>query len=90
MPIQIINNGASIKFAGGGMEQLIMKQSVLEISIVGENIIKIGVGEPLTNKYFRQSDVTLPITTSAIELRDLINTMITNCVCHDTTTPPME
>lgn len=76
MSYQILNNGASIKFVHETGEFLFMKNAIYDIALVREGTIKISSGDCSSGFYFRHQDVTDPITGNAIQLVDLIGTML--------------
>lgn len=81
MPIQIINNGASIRFLSDTAEKLVMKHTIRQVTIQREESIQIELDAILKTMVFRHSDVALPVTSDATALVTAINTMITDCVC---------
>ncbi len=77
MNYQIYDNGDDIKFVGTGGEVLsLMKSSIKEITVVREDVVKIGLGCCLSNIYFRHVDVSMPGTPSATDLVILISNWI--------------
>ena len=76
MQYQITDNGASLKIVAGAIHQLVMKQAVKKISVIGSDIIKIDTGSVLTNIYINFNEVTVPVTASAEVLAQSLNTAI--------------
>ncbi len=77
MAYQIVDNGASILVVGDQGELLILKRSILRISVTGDDMIEINTGSPLQNIFFRYADVYDPVLDSALSLRDFINSLLT-------------
>lgn len=77
MAYQIVDNGASIRVVGDQGELLILKRSILRISVTGDDMIEINTGGPLQNIFFRYVDVYDPVLDSALSLRDFINSLLT-------------
>jgi hypothetical protein len=74
MPIQIANNGASIKITNGTVIRNVTKTQIIEIAVIKANIIKIDIGQgALHNIFIPYADVTVPATANAGALRDAIN-----------------
>jgi hypothetical protein len=74
MAISITNNGASIKVTNGAEVRNIMKNQIIEVSVIKTNIIKIDIGQgALHNVFIPYGDVTLPATANPGALRDAIN-----------------
>jgi hypothetical protein len=81
MPTTISNNGASIKIDNGVTVRNIMKNQIIEVSVVKTNIIKIDIGQgPLNNVFIPYSVVTNPDTATPADLRDAINDFMANSV----------
>ena len=81
MDYRIIDKGASICISNDVEEKLILKHHIVEISVVKERVIKIAVQNVLKTVFIKASDIKEPIWGTFHELRDLINSMITTCVC---------
>lgn len=81
MTFQIWDTGASIKILSDWDMKMVMKSSILCVSVIKGNVIKIENANQLEAIYIRHSDVSLPTTASPIVLRDTLNTMISNCLC---------
>ncbi len=78
MPIEIINNGASLKIKNGAQERNIMKSHIREIVVVKNNTVKIDIGKgALYNVFIPYADVLQPTTASPEALKDAINDMLT-------------
>jgi hypothetical protein len=88
MTYQIYNNGAFIRIVSESGERRIMKQYIVEVRAVNEQTLKIDVGDPLSAIYINQPAVTDPSVGDAATLRDLINIMITGCVCKTVPNTP--
>lgn len=81
MATTITNNGASIKIDNGVTIRNLMKNQIIEVSVIKTNTIKIDKGEgALNNVFINYADVTAPVTANAGELRDAINDMMANSV----------
>lgn len=81
MPTTISNNGASIKIDNGATVRNIMKNQIIEISVVKTNIIKIDIGQgPLNNVFIPYSAVSSPATATPADLRDALNDFMANSV----------
>ncbi len=78
MSYQIYDNGASIKFTKDGKESFVVKNTVTKISVIREDVIKIGTGSCLSSIYIKYQDVSIPFTFSVSELVNYFNTWITN------------
>ena len=74
MPIQITNNGASIKITNGTLIRNVTKSQIIEVTVIKTTIIKIDIGQgALHNIFIPFSEVTAPVTANAGVLRDAIN-----------------
>jgi hypothetical protein len=82
MAIEITNNGASIKINQDGvLFRNIMKNKIIEIVVIKDNIIKIDIGKgALYNVFIPFMNVTIPVTSSPENLKDAINSMLTSTV----------
>lgn len=78
MSYQIYDNGASIKFTKDGKESFVIKNTVTKISVLREDVIKIGTGSCLSSIYIRYQDVSIPVTLSIVDLVNYFNNWITN------------
>jgi len=83
MSYELTNNGASIKIVNESLAKLVMKHHISEVSLIRQNIIKITRANLLETIYLPYAEVELPVTLSAVALRDQVNTWITDCVCCD-------
>lgn len=81
MALQIVNSGSSLRLVGDATEKWIQKNKVVSITVVRENSIRMDMPELLQTILFRYEDVTVPAAADASSLAELINTMITDCVC---------
>lgn len=81
MEYQIIDSGASLKILNETGEKLIAKASVVCITIVRVEMIRIELQNPDSIIYLRHSNVSVPITASPNELKEWINSRITACLC---------
>ena len=74
---QIINNGASLKIISADGTRNILKQEIVEISIIKDTLIKIDIGQgALNNVFINYPDVSSPQTQSPDALADAINAML--------------
>jgi len=81
MATTISNNGASIRIDNGTTVRNIMKNQIIEVSVIRTNILKIDIGQgPLNNVFVPYSSVTSPATASPADLRDAINDFMANSV----------
>lgn len=81
MATTITNNGASIKIDNGTTIRNIMKNQIIEVSVIKTNVIKIDIGQgALNNVFIPYATVTSPVTASPDELRDAINDFMANTV----------
>lgn len=81
MATTITNNGASIKIDNGATIRNIMKNQIIEVSVIKTNVIKIDIGQgALNNVFIPYVDVTSPIAASPGVLRDAINDFMANTV----------
>lgn len=81
MPTTISNNGASIKIDTGTTVRNIMKNQIIEVSVIKTTIIKIDIGQgPLNNVFIPYASVSSPLTPSPADLRDAINDFMANSV----------
>lgn len=81
MPTIIQDNGASIKITVGTQVRNIVKRTIVEITVIRTNIIKIDIGQgALDNVFIPYSDVTAPLTADPAALRDAINAMLTDSI----------
>ncbi|MEO7982935.1 MAG: hypothetical protein ABI688_02525 [Bacteroidota bacterium] len=78
MSYQIYDTGTSIRFVRDGKESFVIKNTVTKISVIRENVIKIGTGSCLSSIYIRYQEVSIPFTFSVLELVNYLNTWITN------------
>jgi hypothetical protein len=78
MGYEIYDTGASIRFVKDGKESFVIKNTVTKISVIREEVIKIGTGSCLSSIYIQYKDVSVPFTFSVIELVNYFNTWITN------------
>ena len=77
MNIEIYDDGNSLKIVTDGAVSYISKQRILELSVIDASIIKLDTGEgPLNNLFFAHADVTVPVTETADELREILNSML--------------
>jgi hypothetical protein len=77
MATQIENNSNNLKITVDGNSRFIMKSQISEVEIAYENIIKIDIGKgALNNVFVDQADVTVPVSTNVIDLRDKILVML--------------
>ncbi len=80
-PITIQDNGASIKITVGSQVRNIVKRTIVEITVIRTNIIKIDIGQgALDNVFIPFADVSSPVTTDPAALRDAINAMLTDSI----------
>lgn len=68
----LINSGVSIKVIRNS-EFTIRKNSITEISALGQNVIKIGRKDCFSSIVLKYQDVIDPITVSRDQLIDLLN-----------------
>lgn len=81
MPVQIVNNGASLKITNSGAVRRILKSQIWEISVIKTNVIKIDLGlGALHNIYINFADVDSPVTATPDALCDNINNMMQSLV----------
>ena len=74
---QILNNGASLKIISPDGTRNILKQEIIEISIIKDTLIKIDIGQgALNNIFINYPEVGLPQTPSPDALVDAINAML--------------
>jgi hypothetical protein len=74
---QIINNGASLKIISADGTRNILKQEIVEISILKDSIVKIDIGQgALNNVFINHPDVSNPQTQSPDALVEAINAML--------------
>lgn len=86
MPIEISNNGASLKIKNGAQVRHIMKHQIVEIEIVKTNILKIDIGKgALYNVYIPHPEVILPALATPEELKDAVNAMLDASVAGNAT-----
>lgn len=78
MPIEIYNNGASLKIVNGGSVILVSKIQIKTIETIRGDVIRLDIGEgALKNIYLKYSEVTIPEgMADAAQLRDTINAML--------------
>ena len=76
MNYQVIDNITSIKFFSENGVFLLMKEAVEQITVIREDIIKVSMGKCAGSIFFRHRDVSNPVTTNALELVQLINSML--------------
>ena len=77
MPVQIVNNGATLKITTSGVSRLISKSQIYEISVIKTNIIKLDLGLGAWHSvYITYADVDSPVTATPEALRDSINAML--------------
>lgn len=78
MPIEIYNNGASLKIVNGGSVILVSKIQIKTIETIRGDVIRLDIGEgALKNIYLKYSEVTIPEgLADAAQLRDTINAML--------------
>jgi hypothetical protein len=89
MSYQIFNSGASIRFTDPDGEVMIYKQTIRQIAVIGDGIIKIDTGEKFRTIFFRHENVSVPVSGSAVALTSVLNNWLTDCLCTPST-PPME
>lgn len=80
MTYQIFNQGSSIRVLADQGELLLLKQSIHRISVVRDDIVEINTGHPLRNIFIRFRDVTIPQLTSALDLQNFINNLISGSI----------
>jgi hypothetical protein len=76
MAYQITNAGVSIKFVRSG-EFFVAKNSIAEIAVIRQDIIKIGRQDCFSSFFIKFKEVSEPVTGSASELADLLNSWLT-------------
>lgn len=78
MPIEIYNNGASLKIVNGGSVILVSKIQIKTIETIRGDVVRLDIGEgALKNIYLKYSEVTIPEgMADAAQLRDTINAML--------------
>ncbi|MBL7724216.1 MAG: hypothetical protein JNK27_08695 [Chitinophagaceae bacterium] len=86
MSYLVYDNGSSIKIVleQDGSELTLLKSFIKELSIVREDVIKIGGDCCNCNFYFRHQDVSYPVTANQVELINVISQWITG---YDPTPP---
>ncbi len=86
MSYVLYDNGSSIKFIREpeGDELTLMKSFIKELTIVREDVIKIGGDCCSCGFYFRHQDVSFPVTVSPIILVSTISQWVTG---YDPTPP---
>lgn len=86
MSYAIYDNGSSIIFVleQDGSELTLLKSFIKELSIVREDVIKIGGGCCNCNFHFRHQEVSYPVTANAVALVNAISQWITG---YDPTPP---
>ena len=78
---QIINNGASLKIISADGTRNILKQEIIEISVLRDTILKIDIGQgPLNNVFINYPDVSNPQAPTIDALADAINAMIQSSI----------
>lgn len=90
MTWQIFDLGGSINFQTEYNIHLVMKSAILSLKVIKGNIIKVETENPFQSIYIRHSDVYAPVTAIPNDLRDLLNNMISNCLCGGDTTGSIE
>ena len=87
MPIEIYNNGPSLKIVNGGSVILVSKIQIKTIETIRNDGIRLDIGEgALKNIYVRFADVTTPAgLADAGQLRDAINAMLLSNVAGGAT-----
>jgi hypothetical protein len=77
MAIEVRDNGASLKIINNNVPRFIMKSQIIEVEVVKTTIVKIDIGlGVLYNVYVDQTQVTVPTSSSAADLRDQIMAML--------------
>lgn len=76
MGYQITNSVSSIKFIGDNGEFTLLKETVHEISVLHDSIIKISTGDCTSGIFIRHQDIFDPVTDNAFILVDLLNTVL--------------
>ena len=78
---QIINNGASVKIISPDGTRNILKQEIIEISILKDTIVKIDIGQgALNNVFINHPEVSIPQTPTPDALMDAINAMLQSSI----------
>ena len=78
---QIINNGASVKIISADGTRNILKQEIIEISILKDTIVKIDIGQgALNNVFINHPEVAIPLTPTPDALVEAINAMLQNTI----------
>ncbi len=78
---QIINNGASLKIISADGTRNILKQEIVEISILKDTIVKIDIGQgALNNVFINHPDVSSPQAQTPDALIDAINAMLQSSI----------
>jgi hypothetical protein len=87
MPIEIYNNGPSLKIVNGGSVILVSKIQIKTIETIRNDVVRLDIGEgALKNIYVRFADVTVPAgLADAGQLRDAINAMLLSNVAGGAT-----
>ncbi len=88
MTYELYNNEASIKIVPQqeGATVILLKSAIKEISVVRQDVIKLGGKSCGDSKYLRYRSITYPSAVSALALVNLISEWLTN----EDPTPPME
>ncbi|MGQ0829336.1 MAG: hypothetical protein ACT4ON_13190 [Bacteroidota bacterium] len=77
MPTQIINNGSSLKIVTNNVPRYVLKNQIIEVTVLRDTIIKIDIGQgALYNIFIDQLDVNAPASTSVDDLRDKLMDML--------------
>jgi len=83
MGYQIYENGASLFVQNNGRIKLVMKTAIVDVRVVGDNVVKLTFDNPLQSIYLRFPEVDFPQYETANDLRDHITSLISACVCCD-------
>lgn len=76
MSYYIFDNGDCIKFIKDGQLFFLAKSKVMDITVIREDVIKIGMSNCLSAIFFRHQDVASPVTFNAMMLTILLNSWV--------------
>jgi|GEM_PF-5396851 hypothetical protein len=78
MSYTIFDNGGSLKILRDGRTLFITKSTITEITVIRENVIKLGRANCINSIYIRHPDVSSPFAFNATTLAILLNSWVAN------------
>ena len=77
MATQITDDGIKLRIVTNGVLKILVKSSIKTVEVLFNSIIKIDIGkDSLRNIYLDRTEVDVPVSTSAADLRDKIAAML--------------